>query len=152
MTLRDGDHLVSMSIARPEAKLFVISKKGFGKLTALRNYRVQKRGGVGLKTFKTTPKTGLIAAAEVVDETQQVYLVSEQAQVLRTNLSEITSRGRITQGVTIFKPDGGDSVASIACVSDIKDEPGTAAPSTNGRTNGKVVPEDLEEEEEDDEK
>ena len=147
MTLRDGDQLVSMSIVRPDAKLFVISKKGFGKLTALRNYRVQKRGGVGLKTLKVTSKTGQVAAAEVVDETQQVYLVSEQAQVLRTNLSEITSRGRITQGVTIFKPDGGDSVASIACVNDIKDEP-DAAPATNGRGNGKVKPEELEEEEE----
>ncbi|MBM3948239.1 MAG: DNA gyrase subunit A [SAR202 cluster bacterium] len=150
MTMRDGDQLISMSVVRPDAKLFVISRKGFGKLTSLRNYRVQKRGGVGLKTFKVTPKTGQVAAAEVVDETQQVYLVSEQAQVLRTNLSEITSRGRITQGVTIFKPDGGDSVASIACVSDFKDEP-ASAPSANGRGNGKVAPEELEEQEEDEE-
>ena len=77
------------------------------------------RGGFGVKTFNITSKTGPVAAAEVVNDSTQVYVVSEQAQVLRTNLVEIRSMGRITQGVTIFKPQSGDSVSSIACVSDL---------------------------------
>ena len=72
-----------------------------------------------MKTFNITSKTGPVAAAEVVNDSTQVYVVSEQAQVLRTNLVEIRSMGRITQGVTIFKPQSGDSVSSIACVSDL---------------------------------
>ena len=60
-----------------------------------------------------------IGDAQIVDETNEVYLVSENAQVMRTDLSEIRSlTGRITQGVTIFKPRPGDSVSSIACVGD----------------------------------
>ena len=123
MRLRQGDKLVSMDVVRDDAKLFVLSLRGYGKLTALKNYKTQSRGGIGLLTFRVMPKTGQVAAASVVDETQQLYLVSEQAQVLRTSLSEISSRGRVTQGVIVFKPDAGDSVAAIACVGQIKDLP-----------------------------
>ncbi|MBM3945198.1 MAG: DNA gyrase subunit A, partial [SAR202 cluster bacterium] len=133
MRLREGDKLITMDIVRDDAKLFVLSRKGYGKLTALKNYKTQSRGGIGLLTLRVTPKTGPVAAASVVDETQQVYLVSEQAQVMRTNLSEISSRGRVTQGVIVFKPDEGDAVSAIACVGEIKDPPPAAlAPSPNG--------------------
>jgi len=111
------DLIVAMSIVEPESqsKLFVISKNGFGKLTALKHYRRQTRGGRGLKTFNITSRTGQVAAAEVVTEDMEVYVISEQAQVLRTNLSEISSRSRITQGVTVFKLPKSDSVSSISC-------------------------------------
>ncbi len=114
MTLRKGDRVVSMDVASPNGKLLVVSKRGYGKLTALKNYKSQGRGGMGLKTFNITSKTGPVAAGEVVDDSKEVYVVSEQAQVLRTSLSEISSIGRITQGVSIFKPQPGDAVASIA--------------------------------------
>ena len=131
MSLRD-DRVVSMDVVRPDSKILVISKNGFGKLTRLTAYRTQRRGGIGLKTFKVTRKTGVVAAAEVIDAaTVEVYVVSEQAQVLRTNLSEISSRGRITQGVTIFKPEPGDVVSSIACVGDLEREPGIDQPPTS---------------------
>ncbi len=111
------DLIVGMSIVEPDSqsKLFVISKNGFGKLTALKHYRRQTRGGRGLKTFNITPRTGQVAAAEVVTEDLEVYVISEQAQVLRTNLSEISSRSRITQGVTVFKLPKSDAVSSISC-------------------------------------
>ena len=138
LRLRPKDRIVAMGIVEPEGKLLVISKKGYGKMTTFRHYRLQGRGGVGIKTFNITPKTGRVAAAEVVDNTKEVYVVSQKAQVLRTRVSEISSYGRIAQGVTIFKPEQGDSVASIACVSDLNGSP-DAKPSstTNGRGNGK---------------
>ncbi len=119
------DLIVGMSVVEPDSqnKLFVISKKGFGKLTALKHYRRQSRGGRGLKTFNITSRTGQVAAAEVVTDSLEVYVVSEQAQVLRTNLSEISSLGRITQGVTIFKLPKGDVVSSIACCGSLSDAP-----------------------------
>ena len=145
MTLATRDRIVSMDVVVPDSKLLVISKNGFGKLTDLNRYRSQGRGGSGIKTLHLTRKTGAVAAAEVIADSDEVYLVSEQAQVLRTSLSEIRSVGRATQGVTIFKPQPGDSVASIACVRNLKstdaDEGQPASrPNTKSEGNGKVPP------------
>ena len=140
MRLRN-DRLVSMDIAGPESRILVISKLGYGKVTPISKYRKQGRGGSGIKTFNITKKTGRVAAAQIVDDSSEVYVVSEQAQVLRTSLSEISSMGRITQGVTIFRPAPGDKVSSIACVQDII-EPGNGngngAKSTNGKGKGQI--------------
>ena len=130
------DRVVSMDVGTPEARLLVISKLGYGKITSLDKYRVTDRGGKGVKTFNIRSKTGPVADAQIIDDSTEVYVVSEQAQVLRTSLSEIRSMGRATQGVTIFKPAEGDAVASISCVSalNLSDEDDKA--STNGRRNG----------------
>ena len=140
MSLRTGDRVVSMDVGNDDSKLLVVSKLGRGKVNPLGEYRRQGRGGLGLRAFKLTKNTGLIADAQIVDETNEVYLVSENAQVMRTDLSEIRSlTGRITQGVTIFKPRPGDSVSSIACVGDFaidddEDEKQTGTkPSKNGK-------------------
>lgn len=74
---------------------------------------------MGIKTFNITKKTGPVAAADVIDDSKEVYVVSAKAQVLRTSLSEIRSTGRATQGVTIFKPQPGDAVVSISCVGEM---------------------------------
>lgn len=146
MKLRAGDKVVGMDIAGQESRILVISKMGYGKVTAIDKYRRQGRGGFGVKTFNITSKTGPVAAAEVVNDSTQVYVVSEQAQVLRTNLVEIRSMGRITQGVTIFKPQPGDSVSSIACVSDLDSYENDSldqitnltSPNSNGKENGQM--------------
>ena len=98
MSLRTGDRVVSMDVGNDESKLLVVSKLGRGKVNPLSEYRRHGRGGLGLRAFKITKNTGLIADAQIVDETNEVYLVSEKAQVMRTDLSEIRSlTGRITQ-------------------------------------------------------
>ena len=135
MSLRPEDEVVSMDVGGPDSRLLVISKLGYGKVTPLSKYNRQNRAGVGLKTFSITRRTGPVAAAEIVDDSKEVYVVSEQAQVLRTNLSEIRSIGRITQGVSIFKPQPGDAVSSIACVKDLE-KVEDAAPAPKPRTNG----------------
>ena len=139
MSLGSKDRIVSMDMVIPDSKLLVISKKGFGKLTDLNRYRRQGRGGSGIKTLNITKKTGAVAAAEVIADSDEVYVVSQKAQVIRTSLSEIRSTGRATQGVTIFKPEPGDSVSAIACVSLINvSDPGQVpvAPSPNGKDDG----------------
>ena len=141
MTLRAEDEVVSMDIGSPETKLLVISKLGFGKLTSLDSYRTQKRGGIGIKTFNIRPKTGPVADAQIIDDSKEIYVVSEQAQVIRTSLSEIRSMGRITQGVTIFRPAPGDAVASISCVSDLDlDEEDDGADAKPKAPNGPKAP------------
>ena len=141
MSLERKDRIVSADIVIPDSKLLVISKKGFGKLTDLNRYRSQGRGGSGLKTLKITKKTGSVAAAEVIAGSDEVYVVSRKAQVLRTNLSEIRSVGRISQGVTIFRLQPGDAVSSMACVREFElPEEAEVAPvsRTNGKGNGRV--------------
>ena len=140
MRLDKRDSIVSMDVGTPEARLLVISKLGYGKITSLDKYRVTDRGGKGVKTFNIRSKTGPVADAQIIDDSKEVYVVSEQAQVLRTSLSEIRSMGRATQGVTIFKPAEGDAVASISCVSDLNltDENDKGKASTNGRRNGRT--------------
>ena len=121
--LKSEDRVVAIDIikAGSTGSLLVISRKGFGKLTSVSQYSQKGRGTQGLVTFDIRPRTGPIAVAEIVDDSKELYLVSEQAQVLRTSLSEIkTTIGRKSSGVTIFRLDKGDAVASIACVSDIE--------------------------------
>ena len=147
MTLAPKDTVVAADIIVPDSKLLVISKKGYGKLTDLNRYRHQGRGGSGTKTLNITKKTGKLAAAQVIADSDEVYVVSEKAQVIRTSLSEIRSTGRATQGVTIFKPQPGDSVASIACVGkfDVPEDAGVATGlPTNGKSNEKVPPDRAE--------
>ena len=120
ITLAKRDRIVSMDMVIPDSKLLVISKNGYGKLTYLKNYRTQGRGGSGIKTMSVTKRTGKVAAAEVIADSDEVYVISEQAQVIRTSLSEIRSTGRATQGVRIFNPKEGDAVASISCVGEFE--------------------------------
>ena len=141
MELRERDVVIAMDVVVPDSKLLVISRKGYGKLTDLNRYKVQGRGGQGVKTLKVTRKTGQVAAAQVITESDELYVVSSKAKVLRTNLSEIRSTGRSAQGVTIFKLEPGDSVASIACVGELEvpaSATGELKVSANGKRNGSV--------------
>jgi DNA gyrase subunit A len=150
MNLIADDRVVSMDVGPSSASMLVVSKLGFGKITSLNSYRKKGRAGKGVRTLKITDKTGPVADARVIDGSEEVYVVSEQAQVLRTSLSEISNLGRDTQGVTIFKPAEGDAVASISCVSDLNlrdDDPKPAnsgkklkvkQPTTNGSRNGRA--------------
>jgi DNA gyrase subunit A len=122
MLLDKKDNMVSMDVVVPESRLLVISKNGYGKLTDLAKYRPQKRAGSGLKTMNITKKTGTVAAAEVIAGSDEVYVISRKAQVMRTSLDEIRKTGRVAQGVTIFKPRPGDYVSAMACMREFKYE------------------------------
>ena len=122
MTVQGKDEVVSMNVVDDEGYLLIVSQKGYGKLSLLRHYTQQRRGGKGLITLKVTPKTGNVADSAVVsediraDSTGMLVLVSEQAQVIRTNLGEIRSTGRIAQGVKIQMPDAGDKISAIRVI------------------------------------
>ena len=131
------DRVVSMDVGPPSASLLVISSLGFGKTTPLSRYSKKGRGTQGVLTLRITRKTGPVADAQVIDDGKEIYVVSEQAQVLRTSLSEIRSTDRSAQGVIIFKPSEGDAVASISCVSDLNfDADGGNGGKPGGKSNG----------------
>lgn len=100
--------------------ILVLSEAGYGKRTKIKEYKVQKRGGSGIKTAKVTAKTGKLMAARVVDsgevEESELVAMSKKGQVIRLDLKEVPSLGRQTQGVRIMKLRAGDSIAALVCL------------------------------------
>jgi DNA gyrase subunit A len=118
--LGKGDEVVAADVVSKgdEApELLVVMAKGYGKKTPLKEYKVQKRGGGGIKAANVTDKTGELVAARVVTSVEsEIVAMSRHSQVVRTGLKEIPSLGRSTQGVRVMKLRGGDSIASVTCV------------------------------------
>ena len=117
--LEKGDEVISMDVVKKDNKdgaFLTMSANGFGKKTSLKEYKVQKRGGSGVKTAKVTPKTGkLIVAKVLAGGEEELIAMSKKGQVIRTALKDISSLGRQTQGVTIMRLRAGDSIASLVC-------------------------------------
>lgn len=123
--LKKEDEVVGMDIirssklkvqgAKPEKlELLVVMENGYGKKTDLKQFKVQKRGGSGIKAAQVTPKTGAIVMAEIlVGDEEDIIAISQKGQVIRTSLGSISSLGRATQGVRIMKLETGDKVASV---------------------------------------
>jgi DNA gyrase subunit A len=124
MSVKKGDKVVSAEvIAALDAKgasLLVIMSKGYGKRTKISEYKVQGRGGSGIKTAEVTPKTGEIIGAKVVSgdhlEEEELVVVSKKGQVIRTSVASISILSRATQGVRIMKMREGDSIASMVAL------------------------------------
>ncbi|NQU78114.1 DNA gyrase subunit A [Candidatus Falkowbacteria bacterium] len=129
--LRDDDEVVGMQIVSKEdqktAQIFVIMENGLGKKTRIGQYKVQGRGGSGIKTCRVTPKTGKIVTAYIIDdamvkpneegETKDMIIISNKGQVIRLPLKSIPSLGRATQGVRLMRfKEAGDAVASATLV------------------------------------
>lgn len=117
MKLKKGDVIIAAEVIGKENKdgdYLVISENGYGKKTKLKEYKVQKRGGSGIKTISATKKTGALVSAKVIDgNLVEIVAISKQGQVIRTGLEEIPSLGRQTQGVRIMKLREGDQIASM---------------------------------------
>ena len=119
--LGSGDVVVNASVARKgqkdtELALLVVSEHGYGKKTLLKEYKIQKRGGSGIKCSSVTTKTGPIISADIVGaDIQELVVISKKGQVIRTNVEEVPSLGRSTQGVRIMKLRTGDAIAALTC-------------------------------------
>ncbi len=117
MKISKDDYIVSMSVIRPEladAPLLVISENGAGKKTLISEFKIQNRGGSGIKAMKVTDKTGpVVGAAIITPEHSELIAMSSKSQVIRTALDAIPQLGRDTQGVSVMKLKAGDTVASF---------------------------------------
>ncbi len=102
-------------ITDDKAHLLVMTDKGFGKRTSVKEYKIQKRAGSGIKTANVTDKTGPVIAAFVVDDTMaEVIVASKKGQVIRTEIAQVRVLSRATQGVRIMKLRDGDHIAAFA--------------------------------------
>ena len=113
--LSDGDFVVGMEpIYNEKAYLLAITENGFGKRTELEEYRVQIRAGKGVITYKTTPKTGKVVGIQVVNDNDDVMLITDKGIIIRLEVMNISVLGRSTQGVTLMRTNDGGKVVSIA--------------------------------------
>lgn len=117
----DGKKAVEDKETKLKQYLLIVMENGYGKRTKISQYRIQGRGGSGIKTAKITSKTGSVVMSSVLQnmaEEEDLIIISRQGQVIRTSVKSISLLGRATQGVRIIRLDEGDKVASGACLKD----------------------------------
>ena len=114
--LRGGDAVVGTSICREGGSLLTVTENGYGKKTPLSEFKLQNRGGKGVTGYKLTEKTGLVAGMKVVDDNDDVMIITSDGVIIRTGVEEISEYGRVTQGVRVMRPDDGVHVVSLARV------------------------------------
>lgn len=118
--LGKSDSVVSMGVIPKEhaktARLLVMGAKGYGKATPIDEYKIQHRGGTGIKTAKVSDKTGDIVGARILIDQEELVAMSKKSQVIRVETKEIPALGRQTQGVRVMKLRSGDALASLICL------------------------------------
>ena len=114
MHFRDGDHLLSADVITDKGYVFVVTEGGFAKRTSVDQYRLQNRGGIGIKVAKLEDRRGDIVGALIVEEDDEVLIVLASGRVVRSAVSEVPARGRDTMGVVFARFDDEDSVLGLA--------------------------------------
>ncbi len=119
ITLREGDFCIGAARCREGGSLLTVTENGYGKKTPIAEYlrsgeEAQKRGGIGVKNYQLTEKTGKVAAVKVVDDNDDVLIISSDGVVIRMAAQDINVYGRATQGVRVMRVEEGVKVISIA--------------------------------------
>jgi len=114
MTFREEDELLSAQVIGSEGYVFVVTQGGYAKRTHTQHYRVQKRGGIGIKVAKLNDQRGNLAGALIVGDDDEVLAVLESGKVVRSSVSEVPAKGRDTMGVVFARFDDDDQVLGIA--------------------------------------
>ncbi len=117
--LRTGDHVVAMDVVEKGGKdreLLILSENGFGKRSDLKHYKIQKRGGSGIKTMNVTAKTGKLVGAHItseIDAELDMLVTSEKGIIIRVPFASVPLLSRVTQGVRVMRPQAGDRVSAF---------------------------------------
>ena len=114
MSFREGDSLLSASVVDDEGFVFVVTEGGYAKRTAVDQYRVQGRGGLGIKVAKLNDGRGDLAGGLIVDEDDEVLVVLASGKVVRSSVAEVPAKGRDTMGVVFARTAEGDPIIAIA--------------------------------------
>ncbi len=115
--LRANDQVIGMDLVQEGSDIFVISENGYGKRTKVAQFTAHARGGVGIRSAVVNAKTGnLVGVRTLIDDSQEVIIISEQGQTIRLGLKDIPALGRATQGVRIMRLRDDDRVVSLALV------------------------------------
>lgn len=140
--LSEGDYVVGMSSARVGATLLTVTENGYGKRTDLSEYGIQRRGGKGLVNYRITDKTGPVAGIRVVDETDDIVLISSDGVIIRVSAGEISEFHRATQGVRVMRLS--EEVRLIAMARTPAEDDADDEPENGGQDNGGSVTDEIE--------
>ena len=116
MTLDDGDEVVGMQLDSQGDSLLIVSEKGYGKRSTLDQFRLQHRGGKGLRCYKIMEKTGYIIGVKAVTDENEIMMITSGGIIIQIRMNDIRNLGRITSGVKLINLDEGVEVAKIAKV------------------------------------
>lgn len=114
MNVQADAKVLGMEIVRPGSELFVITERGYGKRTSVEDYPIHHRGGQGVFTIMMTAKKGLLAAMKIVEENDELMIITEEGVVVRTPVEGVSQLGRSTQGVHIMNVADKDKVTAVA--------------------------------------
>lgn len=114
MKFREGDELLSASVVGERGFVFVVTEGGYAKRTEVEQYRVQQRGGLGIKVAKLSEDRGALAGGLIVAEDDEVLVVMQNGKVVRSSVAEVPAKGRDTMGVVFARPDDDDRIIAIA--------------------------------------
>jgi len=114
--------MICVNVNDPQVSILVVSAKGYGKRTAVEEYRITNRGGKGVKTINITEKTGELIGLLNVNETQDLMITCKSGVTIRTSIASIREAGRATQGVKLIRLDEGDEIAAITNLNDTEIE------------------------------
>jgi DNA gyrase subunit A len=114
MSFRDGDSLLAASVVRDSGFVFAVTEGGYAKRTSVDQYRLQGRGGLGIKVAKLVEDRGDLAGALIVDEDDEVLVVLQSGKVVRTAVSEVPAKGRDTMGVVFARFADDDRIIALA--------------------------------------
>jgi len=125
----------------PDVSVLVVSSKGFGKRTAVEEYRITNRGGKGVKTINITAKTGSLIGLLNVNEKQDLMITCKSGVTIRTSIATIREAGRATQGVKLIRLDEGDEIAAITKLNEHEDDDETveSAASSEHKVQGEIT-------------
>ena len=122
MKFREGDHLLAMTVIRPDSDLLVVTEGGYAKRTSVEEYRVQGRGGLGIKVANLVAERGGLVGALIVNDDDEVMVIMQSGKVQRSRVDEVPRTGRNTQGVIFTRPAEGDAVLAVALNNEKSDD------------------------------
>ncbi|MBD0737307.1 DNA gyrase subunit A [Streptomyces sp. CBMA29] len=139
MSFRPGDELLSMNVVRPGTFVFTATDGGYAKRTSVDEYRVQGRGGLGIKAAKIVEDRGSLVGALVVEETDEILAITLSGGVIRTRVNGVRETGRDTMGVQLINLGKRDAVVGIARNAEADDDPESAIVAEAGEDDGAVA-------------
>ncbi|MBR5474205.1 MAG: DNA gyrase subunit A, partial [Lachnospiraceae bacterium] len=122
MNLEDGDEIVGMQLNTQGEAILIVSEKGMGKRTILEEFTPQNRGGKGVKCYKINAKTGAIVGAKAVKPDQEILIMTTEGIMIRLNVNDISTLGRITSGVKLIQIDA-DKDITVASFAKVREKP-----------------------------
>ncbi|HHX48509.1 MULTISPECIES: DNA gyrase subunit A [Brevibacterium] len=113
MKFKEDDELLTMDVVQPDTYVFVVTEAGYAKRTPVDEYRLQGRGGLGIRVAKITEQRGDLVGGLIVEDGEEVLVVMERGKIVRSSIDEVPAKGRNTMGVVFAKPDKKDRIIAV---------------------------------------